>query len=77
MTHSLWCRSLALLIPWLLSVCAAAGLAADTAAPGPPQVTLEYRFQPGEKLNMDVSHRAVTETTVGATSQATETATDS
>jgi hypothetical protein len=40
-------------------------------------VTLEYRFQPHEKIHMDVSHRAITETTVGATSQSTETATDS
>jgi hypothetical protein len=40
-------------------------------------VALEYRFQPGEKLVMEVSHRALTETTLGATSQSTETATES
>jgi hypothetical protein len=77
MTRPSWHRAVALPTLWLLGVCAAAGLAADTAAPEPQQVTLEYRFRPGEKLDMDVSHRAVTETTVGATSQATETATDS
>jgi hypothetical protein len=53
------------------------GRAADPPAAEPPRVTLEYHFQPGEKIDMDVSHRALTETTVGATSQSTETATDS
>jgi hypothetical protein len=76
MTQQSWRRSHALLLASLLTACAAAGLAADNAAP-PPQVTLEYRFRRGEKLDMDVSHRALTETTVGATSQSTETATDS
>lgn len=42
-----------------------------------PVVRLEYRFRQGESIDMDVSHRALTETTVGATAQATETATDS
>ena len=42
-----------------------------------PVVRLEYRFREGESIDMDVSHRALTETTVGATAQATETATDS
>ena len=56
---------------------AAAGRAADTAAVETPRAMLEYRFEQGEKIDMDVSHRALTETTVGATSQSTETATDS
>ena len=82
MTQQSWRRSHALLLASLLlasflTACAAAVLAADNAAPGPPQVTLEYHFKPGEKLDMEVSHRALTETTVGATSQSTETATDS
>jgi hypothetical protein len=76
MTQQSWRRSHALLLASLLTACAAADLAADNAAPG-PQVTLEYHFRPGEKLDMDVSHRALTETTVGVTSQSTETATDS
>jgi hypothetical protein len=69
--------SQALLLASLLTAGAAAGRAAESTAPEPPLVTLEYRFQQGEKLDMDVSHRALTETTVGATSQSTETATDS
>ena len=69
--------SSAVLLVWLPAACATAGRAADTAAPPRPRVTLEYRFQQGEKLDMDVSHRALTETTVGSTSQSTETATDS
>jgi hypothetical protein len=40
-------------------------------------VTLRYRFQPGEKIVMDVAHRALTETVIGGTKQAVETATDS
>lgn len=40
-------------------------------------VTLRYTFHAGEKIVMDVSHRARTETTIGSTSQAVETATDS
>ena len=64
-------------LAWLLACGAATCHAADTTAPPRPRVTLVYRFLPGETLDMDVSHRALTETTVGATSQATETATDS
>ena len=52
---------------------AAAGLAAAEA----PPTRLAYRFRQGEKVEMEVSHRALTETTIGGTSQSTETATDS
>jgi len=38
---------------------------------------LRYRFMPGEKITMDVGHRALTETTIGAARQTVETATDS
>jgi hypothetical protein len=62
----------------LVCVCSCAAVGrADDDAPAAPRVTLEYRFHLGEKIDMDVSHRALTETTVGATSQSTETATDS
>ncbi len=74
MSHMHW--SLLILLSWPL-LAAGTGRAADNADPAPRPVTLEYRFQPREKINMDVSHRAITETTVGATSQSTETATDS
>ena len=40
-------------------------------------VRLRYRFQAGDRLVMDVSHRALTETTIAGTTQSTETATDS
>jgi hypothetical protein len=76
MTQFPWRWSFPLLLGCLLP-CAAIGWAADTAVAEMPRVTLEYRFEPGEKIDMDVSHRALTETTVGATSQSTETATDS
>ncbi|NCY01882.1 MAG: hypothetical protein EBX36_02990, partial [Planctomycetia bacterium] len=59
----------------LVAACAVASVALGEGTPA--DVRLEYRFRPGERLDMDVSHRALTETTVGATSQATETATDS
>jgi hypothetical protein len=42
-----------------------------------PSIRLEYRFQPGERLAMEVAHRALTETTIGGTKQSVETATDS
>jgi len=56
----------------------AAEPAAVTAAlpEGRPQ-RLEYRFRPGERVVMDVSHRALTETTIAGTTQSVETATDS
>jgi hypothetical protein len=50
-----------------------ATLAADAGG----SVRLAYRFEPHERIDMDVTHRAVTETTIGAASQSTETATDS
>jgi hypothetical protein len=40
-------------------------------------IRLGYRFQPGDRLIMDVAHRALTETTIAGTTQSTETATDS
>jgi len=38
---------------------------------------LRYRFTPGEAVSAEVSHRAVTETTINGTTQSVETATDS
>ena len=40
-------------------------------------VRLEYHFEVGDRIDMEVRHRALTETTIGSTRQATETATDS
>ena len=59
------------LTAWLLAGNAAVAADADGG------VTLAYRFAPHERIDMDVAHRALTETTIGATSQSTETATDS
>ncbi len=63
---------------WLLAAAGSLGhppavAAAETGQP----VRLEYRFRAGERLDMEVSHRALTETTIGATAQSTETSTDS
>ena len=46
------------------------GAAADT-------VTLAYRFREGDRIDMDVAHRALTETTMNGTTQTVETMTDS
>ena len=46
-------------------------------APAVAAVRLEYRFGSGDRLVMDVAHRALTETTIAGTTQSTETATDS
>lgn len=40
-------------------------------------VTLAYRFRVGDRIDMDVAHRALTETTVNGTTQTVETMTDS
>jgi hypothetical protein len=55
----------------------AAGCLAAAAALGADGVALRYRFEPGETITMDVTHRALTETTIGAARQSVETATDS
>ncbi|NCA11167.1 hypothetical protein EBR56_05055 [bacterium] len=52
-------------------------LAVQLPAGAADAVTLRYRFQPGEKIVMNVSHRALTETVIGGTKQVVETATDS
>jgi hypothetical protein len=55
-------------------VCLAGGPLQTSAEDG---VRLEYRFHVGDRIDMQVRHRAVTETTIGSTRQSTETATDS
>lgn len=60
-----------------LSAMVAAGAAAGSAADDGDPVRLEYRFREGETVSMSVAHRARTETTIGGTTQATDTATDS
>jgi hypothetical protein len=60
----------------LLGGLSVAGLhAAETDAGA--AVRLRYRYQAGDRLVMDVTHRALTETTIAGTTQSTETATDS
>ena len=46
-------------------------------APAAEPVTLRYRFRVGDRVDMDVAHRAVTETTMNGTTQTVETMTDS
>lgn len=74
------CRRVAALGAILL-IGAGAGLRAEPpAAPAESSgaaVRLEYRFRPGERIDMEVAHRALTETTIAGTRQSTETATDS
>lgn len=43
----------------------------------PAAVRLEYRFRAGERLGMQVAHRALTETTMDGATQTVETMTDS
>lgn len=54
----------------------AAAIAADGDAE-PSPVKLEYRFREGDRIDMRVAHRALTETTMNGTTQAVETMTDS
>jgi hypothetical protein len=42
-----------------------------------PTVRLEYRFRVGDRIEMQVAHRALTETTINDTTQTVETMTDS
>lgn len=55
----------------------AAGVLCGGAATAAEDVQLAYRFSAGDRVVMRVAHRAFTETTIGATKQSTETATDS
>lgn len=62
------------------SIVIAATLLATWAAPpshAAEPVRLRYRFQVGDRIEMDVAHRAVTETTMNGTTQTVETMTDS
>ena len=60
----------------LLGGLSVAGLHAAETDAG-EAVCLRYRYQTGDRLVMDVTHRALTETTIAGTTQSTETATDS
>jgi hypothetical protein len=51
--------------------------AAEPAATSPGNVRLAYRFQKGDRIDMAVAHRALTETTMNGTTQTVETMTDS
>ena len=52
-------------------------LAAAPARAESPAVRLEYRFRVGDRIQMQVAHRALTETTINDTTQTVETMTDS
>ena len=51
--------------------------AQDSTSVKKPSQILRYKFNPGETISTDVSHRAITETTINGTTQHVETATDS
>jgi hypothetical protein len=50
---------------------------ASLGATEPAAVRLAYRFRAGDRIDMTVAHRAVTETTMNGTTQTVETMTDS
>jgi hypothetical protein len=54
-----------------------AALAGGAEPAVPAAVLLEYRFRAGERLGMQVAHRALTETTMDGATQTVETMTDS
>jgi hypothetical protein len=60
-----------------LALASSAAAASESATAGPEAVTLAYRFQKGDRIDMDVAHRALTETTMNGTTQSVETMTDS
>ena len=51
--------------------------AQDSTSVKKPSQILRYKFSAGETISADVSHRAITETTINGTTQHVETATDS
>ena len=64
--------------PWIIGIAAAlsaAGLGATE--PEPAAVRLAYRFRSGDRIEMAVAHRALTETTMNGVTQTVETMTDS
>jgi hypothetical protein len=68
---------------WPRAVVVWAALAAGAEAAVPVEeaatepVTLAYRFRAGDRIAMEVAHRALTETTMNGTTQTVETMTDS
>lgn len=65
---------------FLIAACAGLAYAVSglrAAEPAPEAVTLAYRFREGDRIDMEVAHRALTETTMNGTTQAVETMTDS
>ena len=69
---------LAALVVVAVALAPGPSLAAEPAAPDTAEpVRLAYRFHPGDRIDMRVSHRARTETTINETTQAVETMTES
>ncbi|MBT7728316.1 MAG: hypothetical protein HN703_05485, partial [Planctomycetaceae bacterium] len=61
----------------VLLTCTGGIFAKDNASAGRNTQTLRYKFSQGETISVQVSHRALTETTINGTTQHVETATDS
>lgn len=70
-------RRLVIAVAVGLALTGGAGAAAESATAAPEAVTLAYRFQRGDRIDMEVAHRALTETTMNGTTQSVETMTDS
>ena len=60
-----------------LAVVSRGAAAVEPATTTPDSVTLVYRFREGDRIDMDVAHRALTETTMNSSTQTVETMTDS
>ncbi len=60
-----------------LAVVSRGAAAVEPATTTPDSVTLVYRFREGDRIDMDVAHRALTETTMNGSTQTVETMTDS
>jgi hypothetical protein len=60
-----------------LAVASGGATAVEPSTAKTDSVTLAYRFREGDRIDMDVAHRALTETTMNGTTQAVETMTDS
>ena len=65
-----------MIVAAVAAVVAAGGWLPDGCGAAEP-VSLRYRFRVGDRIDMDVAHRALTETTMNGTTQTVETMTDS
>ena len=70
-------RRIIIAVAVCLALTSSGAPAAESDTATPEAVTLVYRFRQGDRIDMDVAHRALTETTMNGTTQSVETMTDS